>query len=236
MKTGWLDALFPPDCACAACGREWFDGHFCPDCEAKLTRNRGRFCQRCGMPVPGESRYCHRCSEMSVFFSRAYAAFAYDDGIKPLLRRYKEKGERWLADVFADELAAYCREYRISAEVLTYVPLTAAKRKRRGFDQSELLCRALSRRLGVPWEPMLERVRDSLPQKELGARERRENLRNCFRLLRPGNTELRSVLLIDDVMTTASTVNECCRILSNVCENGVKVLTICTTIQKTVFE
>ena len=124
------------------------------------------------------------------------------------------------------------REYGIEADVLTFVPMTPKKKRQRGYNQAELLARELSRLSGVPCEEMLEKVRDSAPQKELDFAGRQKNLSGCFRLKRGRRTEYRRVLLLDDVMTTTATVNECCRILSKVCENGVKVLTICTALRK----
>lgn len=233
MKGDFLAALYPEEISCASCGRDVFESEpFCPSCAKKLTRNDGKFCERCGMPTVGEERYCIRCAENVNYFERAYSVYLYDEGTKPLLRRFKEKGERWLGRVFAGLLSDYMREYRIEADVLTFVPMTSEKRRRRGYNQAEVLARELSRISGIPCEEMLEKVRESAPQKELDFADRQRNLNGCFRLKQGRRTEYRRVLLLDDVMTTTATVNECCRILSKVCENGVKVLTICTAQRK----
>ena len=233
MKGDALSLLYPENCSCAACGREIFSGElFCPACGEKLRRNDRRFCERCGMPTAAEERFCIRCAEGVHYFERAYSAYLYDDGIKPMLRRYKENGEKWLGRVFAQMLCSYMREYGIEADVLTFVPLTERKRKKRGYDQSQVLAAELSRLTGIPWEKMLEKVRETPAQKELNFAERRRNLAGSFRLLHGRRTETRRVLLLDDVMTTCATADECCRILSKVCENGVKVLTICTAVRK----
>lgn len=237
IRTELRETLFPETFCCAACGRELFSGEpFCPDCYGRLTRNDGHFCKRCGMPLPGEGDYCSRCVDRSVAFTCARSAFVYDEGLKPTLRRFKEKGEAWLARPLAVELERYRREFALEADVLTFVPLTRAKERRRGYNQSRLLAEALSERSGIPCEAMLERVEDRPAQKDLSFPERQVNLRGCFRLLPARGYETRRVLLVDDVMTTGATVNECCRILSKVCENDVKVFTICTAARKTRME
>ena len=225
--------VYPERFACVSCGREIFDGSdFCPDCRGKLSRNEGRFCEKCGMPVEGEERFCLRCEEISCAFERAYAVYRYDEATKPLLRRFKEQGERWLGRAFAREMWAYMREFSIEADLVTFVPSGAKKCGKRGYNPAEALARELSEISGIPCEATLEKVRESDPQKELGFRARQENLRGCFRLLSARRTETRRVLLVDDVATTLATANECCGILSKVCENGVKVLTFCTTVRK----
>ena len=226
--------LFPDRFTCVCCGREVFNGkRICDRCAEALTKNEFHACVRCGMPFPGEGLYCGRCAPLTVCFERAYSVYVYDEAFKPLLYRFKERGERYLADFFAEEMASYLKSYAIEADLLTYVPASVRRRRMRGFDQSELLCRALSRASGIPARQLLERVQDRPEQKELSGKERRENLKGAFRLVRPRQTVTERVLLIDDVVTTLATVNECCRILSRVCENGVKVFTICTAVRKT---
>jgi len=98
-------------------------------------------------------------------------------------------------------------------DVIVPVPLHPARRRERGFNQAELLARSLSRLTGLPVMLVLERVRYTTTQTAFDRTERMENLRNAFRLRPARNVRGSRVLLVDDVLTTGSTLSECARVL-----------------------
>lgn len=97
-----------------------------------------------------------------------------------------------------------------TVDTITYVPMTRADRRRRGFNQARLLAEGIGRRLGVPVDSVLAKARETPPQAGLPAVDRRANLRGAFRLVRSGQGR---ILLVDDIYTTGSTVAECAHAL-----------------------
>jgi ComF family protein len=112
-------------------------------------------------------------------------------------------------------------------DVVTYVPMSRTDRRRRGFNQAQILARSIGRRLGIPVLPLLAKVRETLPQAALSAIKRRENLHEAFRQIR--SVKRGRVLLVDDVYTTGATVEECARVLKMGGHRAVFVLTVART-------
>jgi ComF family protein len=204
--------LYPPVClVCGLAGRPGLD--CCRACESELDRVEAG-CQRCGLELVHPVRLCGRCTTRLPAFDAAFSAFAYRSATEALIQRFKFGG-----DLAAGRVLAQLMARRIDAagwprpQLMVPVPLHARRRWTRGFNQSEMLCRDLSRPLQtLPWAPVLRRARPTRAQSELPADRRRGNVRGAFRLHRlpPGT---RHVALVDDVMTTGSTLDECARVL-----------------------
>lgn len=126
-------------------------------------------------------------------------------------------------------MAQGCRDFLAvcAAEVIMPVPLHPKRLRWRGFNQSILLAREVSRAYSVPMDPFsLRRVRETPPQTELNEEERRRNVRGAFALAPGRSIERRNVLLVDDVYTSGATVNECVRTLRKSGARKVFVLTL----------
>ena len=134
-------------------------------------------------------------------------AFVYDEGVRTLLLALKYRNRRDALAYLAGEIAAVVE---IEPDVVTWVPTTTARRRARGFDQAELLARAVGRRIGVPVRPLLRRV-DGLAQTGRDAHGRREG--PAFTARRCGTGE--SVVLVDDIGTTGATLAGAARVLSD---------------------
>jgi ComF family protein len=204
--------LYPP--LCLVCGLDAEPGlDCCAVCEDQLPRLAGQ-CQRCGLALGQDVALCGRCSTRLPAFDRAFPGFAYSGPIERLIQRFKFQRDlaagRVLAGLYARRLAAIGAP---RPDLLVPVPLHARRRLWRGFNQAELLARDLARHCGgLPQFSALKRQRATPAQSELPAARRSGNVRNAFALkfLPPGT---RRVALLDDVMTTGSTLNECARVL-----------------------
>ena len=204
--------LYPPVClVCGLAGRPGLD--CCQACETDLDRVEAG-CRRCGLELVRSVRLCGRCTTRLPAFDAAYSAFAYRGAAETLIQRFKFGG-----DLAAGRVLAQLMARRIEAgdwprpQLMVPVPLHIRRRWVRGFNQSEMMCRDLSCRLrDLPWAPALRRPRRTRTQSELPADRRRGNVRGAFRLKRlpPGT---RHIALVDDVMTTGSTLDECARVL-----------------------
>jgi len=207
-------ALWPPVCQVCGCGIDAADAAAvaCVPCADALPQWTGG-CRRCALVLPREVEACGACVTAPPAFDSARAVFAYRAPVDRLVQRFKFHGDlaagRVLAAGLADALRA---EAGARPELLVPVPLHWTRRWQRGFNQAESLARDLGRSLGLDWAPLLRRTRRTATQSELPAERRGGNVRGAFRAGRIPDG-LGHVALIDDVMTTGSTLNECARVL-----------------------
>ena len=165
------------------------------------------------------------CRAGATQYERSYSFGLHDGRLRELIHLYKYSGMRPLARVFGEWMAeAYPRGE--SFDALVPVPLHWWKRLRRGFNQSDLLARELSRRTGMPVLHAARRRRNTSSQAGLTNAQRRDNVRGAFSVPQPGVVRGKSLLLIDDVMTTGSTVNACAAALRRAGAARVSVLTL----------
>lgn len=204
--------LYPP--LCQLCGLDANPGlDCCAGCESDLPHLEGQ-CRRCGLELVQDVVLCGRCSTRLPAFDQAFPGFVYSGPIERLIQRFKFQRDlaagRLLAGLYARRLAAIAAP---RPDLLVPVPLHARRRLWRGFNQAEMLGRDLGRHFGgLPSFSALKRRRATAAQSELPADRRSGNVRNAFvlKFLPPGT---RHVALLDDVMTTGSTLDECARVL-----------------------
>jgi ComF family protein len=204
--------LLPPTCLlCGAAGAAGRD--LCAGCAADLPRNR-HACAICALPLAlDQASPCRQCCSQSPDYDRAFASFCYRPPVDFLIRRLKFNGRlshaRLLGELFADARAECGGPW---PDYIIPVPLHPLRLRERGFNQALELARAAARRFQIPLiAEGLRRIRYTTPQTRLDALARQTNPRGAFVMeqSRPGAR----VALIDDVMTTASTVAECARVL-----------------------
>jgi ComF family protein len=197
---------------------------FCPDCLSAVTPVEPPLCPRCGIMFPsraGESHPCGRCLENAPAFAMARTGFVYDGAMVAAIHSFKYKSQTRLAGPLGALLwHTFCRNWGGEAvDLILPVPLHRQRQRRRGFNQSELLVRAWSKRGRSPGRPtiaagVLVRVRRTASQAGLDRRQRESNIRGAFAVRRPEQVRGRHVLLIDDVITTGATAGECARVLT----------------------
>lgn len=204
--------LYPP--VCLVCGLDGQPGlDLCVACENDLETLSDRCC-RCGLELVRSVELCGRCTSRLPWFAATWPGFAYRGHVERLVRRFKFHGDlaagRVLTTLYARRLAAVAAP---RPDLMVPVPLHPRRRLRRGFNQAALMARDLAAQLGgLPWMEVLRRKRSTASQSELPADRRRGNVRGAFGLTHlPVGT--RYVALVDDVMTTGSTLDECARVL-----------------------
>lgn len=182
-------------------------GILCAQCNADLPALARPRCPQCALPSPAGER-CGRCLAGPPAFDATTAVFAYAFPADVLVQGLKFRGELALASLLADALLKEVAASRFEPlDCLVPVPLHETRLRERGYNQSMEIARALARLTGVPVAPDLcIRVRDTAAQLDLPWKERRENVRNAFSCRRA--MEGKRVALVDDVMTTGSTLNE----------------------------
>ncbi len=210
-----LDIIYPPLCVCCGVKLSRHGLFFiCPDCARGITYIKKPYCFVCG--YPGKSGKCRKCQTQDYFFSSARSSCSYEGPAAEAVRAFKFGKNLWLSTTMGKILKNglfECPELA-SADVIVPVPLSRVREKQRGFNQSEILARFAGDFLQKPVSSRnLSRVKNSSPQTELSAAERVENVKGIFALRHLPEFDGREVLLIDDVFTTGSTVNECSRTL-----------------------
>lgn len=205
----WLDKqFFPENFTCELCGREIFDGgRFCADCAKTVQFNDGETCPVCGRKT-ATSTLCLECKAFAPAYKKAASAIVYADGGAKLIYKFKH-GNAYLKDYFADLLQDKCAEFA-NADGICFVPMTKSDARKRGYNQAELLAKALSERLSVPLiKNALTKVKKTEQQKSLSKAERENNLKGCFKA--DGKVvKGKTLILVDDVMTTGATAEAVC--------------------------
>ena len=217
-----LDVLLPQRCvACGATGEQ-----VCERCLTRLPRIAGPLCTRCGAPTAWPVERCRECTGRRLAFASARAAVEYDAAVKALVSAWKERGLRRLADV-ASALVEETVQ-RPEAATLAFIPPDGDRSVKRGHHPAERLARELGKRWGLPVVPLLARTRTLPAQRGLSLVERRRNVRNAFRATRkPPST----VVLVDDVYTTGSTVGAAASALRKAGARRVGVVTFARAVR-----
>jgi len=231
---GALSLLYPA--SCCGCGQPLAWPHFCTRCQVEIRTPQSPMCVLCGAPfgTTGDLDHrCGRCLAATPSYGRARACAVYaaadraDHPLKAVLQRYKYTPDVSLARPLGRLLAERCPLVIGEYSVIMPVPLHVSRLRWRGFNQSQLLARALARRAGVPMDAFsLERVRPTRPQVELDHAERQRNVRHAFQVRRPARVRSQRILLVDDVYTTGATADECSRELMQAGAAVVDVLTL----------
>jgi len=233
-----LDLLYPP--ACALCGVNLSHGRaLCDDCGDDLPRLVKPFCESCGEAFPGKIEgpfACPNCQDLKFHFEFARPATVRDERTLDLVHRLKYGREIHLARELG-RLA--CESFTVDERLapaldgcwpLVPVPLHRNRLRQRHFNQAAEISRALAMCCGLPVLDALRRTRETGTQTALNRKQRMENLRGAFDITRRGSrwigTAPEGAVLIDDVLTTGSTVNECAKVLRRAGFRSVFVITV----------
>ncbi len=186
---------------------------FCPDCWKKIEFLGHSGCVTCGMPLQAtEQRTCGACLARPPRIARTRAAVAYDELSRSLAIHLKYGRKVAIARTMARFMAPLVGDG--SNRLLVPVPLHRTRLWKRGFNQSALVARALSRRLGIATDPLaLRRIRRTPPLKGMSLLQRRKTVAGAFRVRDRSAVAGKTVILVDDVLTTGSTAEACARAL-----------------------
>ena len=209
-----LDLLYPPKCIF---------------CQKLLPRGVRDWCTPCEKSLP----YCDTTRE-GQFFGRCAAPLEYRGAAREAVLRFKFTGLACYAPALARMMADCIAFARLAQpELVTWVPVSRRRRRRRGYDQAELLAQELGRRLDVPVAGLLVKTVENKTQSSLRAPERRANVLGVYQARQPEAIAGRRILLIDDIITTGATLEECSRVLLSAGARAVDCATAACTPQNT---
>ena len=229
------DLLFPPQCLCCEQRLETSRPPLvCSSCRAGLRFLSSPLCSTCGIPfTTGVDHLCGLCLQKSYFFDYARSALFYQSPVSNLL----------LALKFSNAISTVATLKKMAEEsgalshfsvpdIIIPVPLHVGRLRERGFNQALML----ARHCFPQWRKsihsnLLVRSRATAPQSSLSGSQRRQNLKGCFQLSRAGLLTGKRILLVDDVFTTGSTINECSRVLHREKPQRIEVFTVARSLQ-----
>jgi ComF family protein len=197
--------------ACFLCGARVTGKLLCAGCDADLPDLSTHCCPQCALPTPG-GEICGACLKHPPAFDGTLARFAYAFPLDTLVKQCKYAHATSLTAFFAECMAQRKGAGATSLDYLLPMPLHPARLAQRGFNQAAEITRRLSSRIGVPWLPdACQRIRNTPSQAGLDLKTRQRNLRGAFTC----NLDLsgKRIALIDDVMTSASSLNELARVV-----------------------
>ncbi len=242
IRGGWeaagraVDALaFPP--ICPICDADAEGSAFCPGCRGELLGASGPACARCAMPIgpfAAESGGCSECRGRPLGFDGAIALGPYQGPIRHLCLMLKHERNAWIARWLA-EVVAEGRRGAIGAEVaagsgpgawVVPVPLHWRRRLGRGYNQAEALGLGLGRALGLEVRPALRRAVATPTLALAGRSERARLMKGAFRARRRPGLRGRTVLLVDDILTTGATAGAAARALKRAGAGRVVVVVV----------
>lgn len=221
-----LGMLYPQ--TCYFCGKICKES-ICQECAEKVEYIKEPRCKKCGKPIRYEEReFCHDCAERKFYYDQGKSIWLHKGPVRWSVYQFKYHNRRVFARLYAEE---WWRLYREKIEeweidVIIPIPLHWKRRRKRGYNQAEILAKELGRRckLSVDTKSIV-RIMHTKPQKELNSKERNNNLKKAFCVTKHWN-RAKNVLLIDDIYTTGNTIDAVARILKEKGAQKVYFLTI----------
>ncbi len=232
---GWLaDGLYPRICPVKGCGAvsDTPGRHLCWECRAKIELYSAGLCDKCGIFVEGHighSFICDDCQQAPPHFDCARAAGHFKGALRDMIHAFKYNKALWLKHDLVDLLqGCLAAHFQVAViDVVIPVPLHPVRERTRTYNQAALLAEELSRRIDRRYDAKtLLRIRATETQTHFDAARRHRNILGAFAVKRAQWVCGRCVLLVDDVMTTGATLNECARMLKRAGAAKVWIVTV----------
>ncbi|MTI67737.1 MAG: ComF family protein [Firmicutes bacterium] len=226
----FLDLIFPEKYICFICDKydESISMHICDDCLESFEYVIDG-CKICGKPFYELSEICDGCKESNRYFYKATAVFEYNNSIKKAIYKYKYYKRSYMYKAFGELMLNLLKANHLEdIDYIVAVPLHKTKELKRGFNQAYLLAKYISEKTFIPLDKSLLRIKKTVVQNNLKSIQRHNNIKGAFSL-KKNNLKDKNILLIDDILTTGATADECSKTLLNGGVKRVYVLTLATT-------
>ncbi|MBQ3666146.1 MAG: ComF family protein [Lachnospiraceae bacterium] len=224
-----LDIVYPRRCPVCDSILRFHRGKICAKCYHELIYVHEPRCKKCGRSIEKfEQEYCNDCSRKKHLFVSGIALITNSGAGKKSVYAIKYRNKREYVDFYTDEIVKrYSEEIRYwKPDLLIPVPLHKKKQLKRGYNQAEVIAVALGRKLKIEVDTKsLKRIANTMPQKELNELQRKKNLANAFQS-DSKNIIGKNIVVIDDIYTTGSTIDECTKILIEAGAHNVHFITL----------
>ena len=205
----FIDLFFPTSCIVCRKPVTHQDNHICKECfeTIKISTDKCPVCS--GLLEDGK---CAFCTERKVYIDKNICCFDYEDAVRKLMSGYKFRGYKRIAKVFNLLFVKFGIDVP-KADVITCVPMTPKKIWKRGYNQSEIFAKELSKQYRIKYLKLLAESKKALAQHDLNITERFFNILGRYTVLKKSRISGKSIILVDDIFTTGATINECARVL-----------------------
>lgn len=235
-----LDALYPDDCNCIVCDSEIPRGSryvLCDECREKLPYNKGRICLRCGKVMENQAKFCLECQNHHKDFDIARSSLIYENEVIKLVHGLKFHNKKWLSKYMARFMVDTYNENALDADLIVPVPISNERFRERGYNQSMLLASFIAKEIDIKvYENIIVKTKNNLRQSELSSKERRENVKGCYKVIDKSKIKDKKVLVVDDLLTTGSTASEIAKKLKSAGAKCVYVLAFSSPREKVYTE
>jgi len=217
-----MDIISPSRCFNCKSIVPFEDSYFCKKCR-NLIKLIDEKCERCsGIISDGK---CILCSEREFYIEKNISIVEYTGVVKDMVHSIKFENYRKLLDVVYPMMIEKASAFNHRFDLITYIPMSRDKEWKRGFNQSRLIAEKIAKKMKIPLKNILKETKKSESQRDLGYRDRFINVIGRYTTKKRQDIENLDILIIDDIFTTGSTLNECARILKESGANKVFSLT-----------
>jgi competence protein ComFC len=222
-----LDWVFPPSCAgCGRVGLRW-----CDACQGNVRLTAGNLCPCCGEPETNAS-LCRGCLADPPEYQSVRSYGDFSGPLREALHRLKYQRDVGAGEALSKHLIELYNHLNWNVDVVTPVPLSSTRIRQRGYNQAGVLARPLAYSIQKPYRPAaIWRTRETQSQVSLSRQERKANVNGAFKA-DEGLVRGKTILVIDDVATTGSTINACAKALRHAGASAVFGLTLARAVQK----
>jgi len=205
-----FDIFFPQRAKCIFCNDENDKFGICDNCYESLPWIIGNTCEKCGGHVVADEKICDQCKDYNHVFKINYSIFDYDDVIAKKIIEFKQSRYKHIGEVFADIVLDFYEKLNLKVDIVIPVPIHENRYRDRGFNQSQILASKIDDVYsGLVDNNVLKRIKDTPHQTGLSRNNRQENLNKAFEVIDKKKIKGKKILLIDDIYTTGSTLDEC---------------------------
>ena len=219
-----LDLIYPRNIKCIFCEEELNQNDYNCTCEncLEILPFIENHCERCGSPMnKNQKGVCLKCKNRNYYFTKTRSVFEYDGLVLKVVHNAKYHGAKYLLEHMAKYIAEVYATMGVFPDFITFVPMFPTKEQARGYNQSKCLAENLANMVKVPMLECCVKAKDTQSQTELNTLERIENIKGSFKFDNKFKEQIKNktIMIVDDVITTGATMSEICRLL---CENGAK--------------
>lgn len=219
FKAGILDLIFPR--YCLGCNREadlnsnLQNSWFCKTCLSKIVKVRSQVCPQCHH-LSLQGTYCPRCKKDKALKGIICTTYYEEGALKELVHNLKYNGVTELVPLLGQMMIESLQDnLKYENYILTFTPLHFMRQATRGYNQAQLLAEYIGQSLGIEVQNILVKTRATKRQVELQGSSRRKNLSGVFRLKTNVDIAKKKIIIVDDITTTGSTLNECAKVLKS---------------------
>ena len=209
--------LYPNGYKCLLCKEELSTNtlyDICDKCMPLLPFNIGKTCLKCSEPIGSMADYCIHCKNEKPYYKKNVSVFLYKRPVDSMIRKLKYDNQKYLANTLGNFIASEVVKLAVNFDVVIPVPLHIDRMIKRGYNQAELLCGTIKTKLMLNVDTeILVKARDTRSQANLSRSERIENLQDSFCVVDKKKIKGKTILLVDDVFTTGSTLTRAAKAL-----------------------